>query len=290
MDALENWFTEPKAKEFLKKLNMQSDHELDCILANTDDYRLYYAQESERKRFFNQSDCDADFTHWGRQIVWSIDEGIALIFGKDPRKVYWENIKEYVNYSPFAKNFEEIRGTAKKYVDFKQLFDPVTPSIFLTWVQRMNFINVNVPQKLIESVAAIGVQLADWQTHYKNMEQGYIQLEAVYKQAMALIVAKNELIEIKTKNYEQLQQENEALRDSPDSKKTLLNIIGVLLKTMLATTDGGQKISCFDTQSSLIEYLVNNFSVIKGISKSNLEEKFSKSNQLIDKVKKPQLG
>ena len=33
---------------------MQSDHELDCILAKTDDYRLYYAQESERKRFFNR--------------------------------------------------------------------------------------------------------------------------------------------------------------------------------------------------------------------------------------------
>ena len=67
------------------------------MLARTDEYRPYYKQKSEKQRFFNQSDCDADFAYWSKQIVWSIDEGVALILGKDPRKVNWENIKEFVN-------------------------------------------------------------------------------------------------------------------------------------------------------------------------------------------------
>lgn len=262
------------SEERMKRLNIQSDHELDCILAKTEEYKCYYRQLSEKRRFFHQSDCDADFAYWGKQIVWSIEEGIALILGKDPRKVFWENIKEYVNYSPFAKSFEEIQLTAKRYTDFQQLSDPVTPPVFLTWVQRMSFANVMVPLELIKSVTALGIQLVDWQELYKGVEKNCNKIKEQYNEAIVLIDNQKELIQ-------SLKQEIELLNISPNSESTLLGIIGVLVKTMFTVSPGGHQLSAFDSQTALIEFLVNNFSKVKGISKSTLESKFSKGEKLL---------
>lgn len=79
--------------------------------------------------------------------------------------------------------------------------------------------------------------------------------------------------------YEELFNKNDQLL--PQSETTHLNIIGVLVDTILATTARGQKISCFDSQATLIEYLLSNYPNIQGISKSTLENKFSKANKSI---------
>lgn len=57
------------------------------------------SEREEKKRFFNQLHCDADFSYFGKKALWSIDEGISLILGKDPRKVKWDNIKMYLHLS-----------------------------------------------------------------------------------------------------------------------------------------------------------------------------------------------
>lgn len=79
--------------------------------------------------------------------------------------------------------------------------------------------------------------------------------------------------------YQDLFNKSDEL--SPQSETTHLNIIGVLVDTILATTARGQKISCFDSQATLIEYLLSNYLNIQGISKSTLENKFSKANKSI---------
>ncbi len=268
----------PSSGERIKRLNILTDHELDCILARTGEYRDYYQQETEKRRFFNQPDCNADFAYWSKQIVWSIDEGVALILGKDPRKVYWENIKEFVAYSPFVKNFEEIRTTAKGYVKFQQLFDPVTPSAFLTWVQRMNFTDVTIPSELIESVEALGIQLTDWHDLYTKMESSRDKLKEQYSEAISLIDRQSKLIQI-------LKKEINELAISPKSERTHLNIIGALVITMFMETQGGNHISIFESQSALINFLIQNFPDVSGIAKSTLEEKFSKAKKLLEKNK-----
>ncbi|RUR15180.1 hypothetical protein ELY21_14930 [Legionella sp. km535] len=267
-----------KTDEFSNKLKTQTDYELDCILARTDEYRPYYKEKAEKERFFNHPDCDADFAYWSKQIVWSIDEGIALILGKEPRKVYWENIKEFTDRSPLAKKFEEIRTTAKGYVKFQQLSDPVVPSVFLTWVQRMNFTDVNVPCALIESIESLGIQLTDWQELYKKMESSRDKLKEQYSEAVALIESQSKFIQ-------SLKHEIDELSISPNSEKTLLKIIGSLVETMFMNSTGGKQISPFNSQAALIEFLEDNFPKVKGISKSTLEDKFAKGKKLLEKNK-----
>jgi hypothetical protein len=41
-------------------------------------------QHEEEARFFNQPNAKADFDYWSKAEHWSLDEAIALVFGKAP--------------------------------------------------------------------------------------------------------------------------------------------------------------------------------------------------------------
>lgn len=77
------------------------------------------------------------------------------------------------------------------------------------------------------------------------------------------------------------------LESSPKKETTYLTIIGLLIDTMLSTTSNNQKLSVFTSQSAIIDYLINHYPALYGISKSTLEEKFSNANKVI-KQKLPQ--
>jgi hypothetical protein len=121
----------------------------------------------ERGRFFNQPSANADFDHWSRAAHWTLDEAIALSFGKAPERVNWERIKAYVQVSTFAFQFQRRRDLALRAVSWKQLFDPVLPGLFLAWAKRTD---LAVPPELEAAVTARGVQIADWKTLYDELK------------------------------------------------------------------------------------------------------------------------
>jgi hypothetical protein len=53
-------------------------------------------RREEDARFFTQPQAKADFGHWSKAEHWSLDEAIALVFGKAPEIVSWDKIKTYV--------------------------------------------------------------------------------------------------------------------------------------------------------------------------------------------------
>ena len=176
-----------------KELNQKTDYEIRKIYVqfkkHDDSFRQEYENNEEKKRFFNQPESNANFDYWSKQAYWSIDEAIALAFGKDPRKVMWKNIQSYLLVSPFAKNFYEIREMAIRYVNCRELFDPVSPSIFLAWAERMS---ISVPVELKNAVSDIGMQVADWKGNYEKVTEQYNQLnklnaEALLKDAVSTI-------------------------------------------------------------------------------------------------------
>jgi hypothetical protein len=126
------------------------------------------AQNEENARFFNQPHARADFTHWSKAVHWTLDEAIALSLGKAPERVTWENIKPYRQISPFAVQYARRRDLALRAMAWKQMFDPVLPSIFLAWAHRNDF---DVPKELIAAVEARGVQVADWKSFYEEVWQ-----------------------------------------------------------------------------------------------------------------------
>ena len=117
-----------KAKLYSEKeLLQKTDYELRSVYAQLKhydkDFRKEYEENEEKKRFFNQSVSDADFGYWSKQAYWSINEAIALILGKDPRKVTWDEVKKYIPNSPFANKFNELKELASRYVICKELYE-----------------------------------------------------------------------------------------------------------------------------------------------------------------------
>jgi hypothetical protein len=51
----------------------------------------------------------ADFEHWSKAAHWTLEEAIALSFGRAPERVSWEKIKPYVQSSPFAFEYQVPR-------------------------------------------------------------------------------------------------------------------------------------------------------------------------------------
>lgn len=179
-----------------KELHKKTDHELRCLYVQSkkhdDAFCRAYEENEERKRFFNKPSCNADFSYWAKQAYWSIDEAIALILGKDPRKVTWDNIKTYLSSSQFVKKFHELRELAKRYVHCKELYNSVFPSIFLAWAKRMQ---ISIPKELNEAVSALGIQISDWKGCYDKKNEQYNQLNELYTQALKIISTKEKVIE-----------------------------------------------------------------------------------------------
>jgi hypothetical protein len=153
------------------------------------------AEREEQQRFFNQARANADFSHWSKAAHWTLDEALALSFGKAPEKVTWKNVEPYRHVSPFAFQYQRRRDLALRALQWKQLFDPVLPGIFLAWCKRTD---LAVPAELEVAVTARGVQVADWQSLYNDLKSTFEKAQASAQrqdeQWRELVKQKDELI------------------------------------------------------------------------------------------------
>jgi hypothetical protein len=215
-----------------KELHQKTDYELRSIYVqykrHDDAFCKEYEECEEKKRFFNQEACEANFAYWSKQAYWSIDEAIVLALGKDPRKVQWENVKPYLSKSPFAKKFHEIRELAKRYVNCNQLFDPVLPGIFLAWAERMN---ISISDALKDAVSAIGIQVADWKGHYDKTIEQYNQLNNLYTEALEIIKMKEKIIEVlnlRIFNFEMNQEQPHTDNLKSTERQSLYKLVAAM--------------------------------------------------------------
>jgi hypothetical protein len=125
------------------------------------------AEAEERARYYNQPGANPDFVHWSRAAHWTLDEAIALSFGKAPELVRWDQVQHLVNVSPFAFQYARRRDLALRAAHWQQLFDPVLPGIFIAWCKRND---ISVPTELEAAVTARGVQVADWRKRYEEAQ------------------------------------------------------------------------------------------------------------------------
>ena len=125
------------------------------------------AEREEQTRFFNQPYVKADFDHWSKAVYWTLDEAIALSFGKAPERVTWETMKPFVDVSPFAFQYWRRRDLALRAAASKQLSDPALPGFFLAWAKRTD---LAVPSELEAAVTARGIQIADWKSQHDDLK------------------------------------------------------------------------------------------------------------------------
>jgi hypothetical protein len=158
---------ESQAAAFIEELRDKPSEEVSALVKAERKKEAREADGRERKqeeaRFFNRPSAEADFTHWSRAAYWSLEEAVALSFGKDPRIVNWKSIEFCQSVSPFVKRYRDLRDLADRAVRMKQLCDQVIPGFYLGWARRME---ITVDPRLVEHVTARGVVIADWKTMY----------------------------------------------------------------------------------------------------------------------------
>ncbi len=121
-------------------------------------------KSEEDARFFNAPGSNAYFEHWAKASYWSLEEAVALSFGKEPSVVYWDRIKPLTQVSGFAYQFGRLRDLALRAKGTGQLFDPVLPGIYIAWTKR---VEIQFPAELEQRVKDFGGVVTDWQELYE---------------------------------------------------------------------------------------------------------------------------
>jgi hypothetical protein len=126
--------------------------------------RLALAEAEEKQRFYNQP-MSPDYEHYGRCAAWTLEEGVALSFGKDPDRVCSKNIAPHAIHSPFAQDYMKRWKEAQRAKLAGQLWDPVFPSIFIPWASNNG---IELPAELISAIKNTGLSLKNWQNLYEE--------------------------------------------------------------------------------------------------------------------------
>lgn len=153
------------SEEIIDRYNAEKQRQFQQAIAK--------AEREERERFYNQPNATADFEHWSKFAHWTLDEAVALSFGKAPELVNWSTISKYLQLSSFAVQYSRRRELALRAAQWKQLYDPVLPGIFLAWAKRLE---IEMPAALVAAVQKRG-PILDWQSLLDEMKAAHAKKE-----------------------------------------------------------------------------------------------------------------
>ena len=158
-------------------------------LTNEELGRLYEEErkkklaEDDKERFFSQPSADADFDYWSKMAHWTLDEAVALSFGKSPKVVNKKSLSSVGSWqSPFVEEYNQTFELAQRAIPWKKLFDPVLPSLFVRWAQETE---ISVPDELVEMVESRSGKLLDWRQMYEEFQEKNAEYVRASKEIIA---------------------------------------------------------------------------------------------------------
>lgn len=175
--ALAN-FDKTQNSENSKKVAEIEEYKSTLRNIQSNDLLVLYNEElakQEKERFYNQRYANADFMHWAKAAHWTLDEAIALSFGKEPAIVTWKEIEKLKGQTAFATSFAKRRDLAFRATHWKKFGDTIPPVIFISWAKE---INIELPKALIEEVTKIGGSATNWHEQYLKVKADYDVLAA----------------------------------------------------------------------------------------------------------------
>lgn len=167
-------------RQELLTLRLTNSNEFAKLVAEV---RAADAAEAEAQRFFNQPQARADFAHWARLDYWTLEESIALCFGKSPKVVTKKSVEPVRDVSPFARQFMDALEIAARARAMDQIADSNIPGFFIAWAKRME---LPFPAEL-EALVAKRAPIIDWQAACESWQARSQQIQEAYGKAMARI-------------------------------------------------------------------------------------------------------
>ncbi len=173
---------------------------------------------NESHPFFDYTEYDfygenpeADFERWTKAPCWTVEEGIALTFGKNPRVVNQAFLSSCCPEHPFAREYEarlEQGIRAKKIGDLQ----PVNrPAHFLRWAKT---IGIEFPVELKEAI--------NWAPKFERFADG--DLTAEYEK---VVIERNKLAAQLTEVKSKLSETQPPLESE---RKSMLTIIAAMAR------------------------------------------------------------
>lgn len=144
------------------------------------------AEAEERRRFYCLP-MEPDYDHYFKCATWTLEEAVALSFGKDPERVNTKVMEQCAQTGPHAKAYMKRWTQAQRAKATGQLWDPVYPNIFLAWAKNLG---LDVPPELLAQATQRSLSLKNWQNlceeqvaYTKKQEEQFKGIVAKWKEA-----------------------------------------------------------------------------------------------------------
>ncbi len=174
--------------------------------------------------------AEADFDYWSRLPLWSNEEGIALLLGKDPEVVNWDVIRGYVNdpcySSDLCSEYNQLRKVVVRALKFKEIEAWNTPDFFVAWAVRMC---LDIPEELQEAMAARPTHLEKTPSDSDNL---------ISSQAQEIIALKEQ---VKTSQQRILALEASQWPGFDKNKETYAEELAIAFEVYSAVTQDWHK-------------------------------------------------
>jgi hypothetical protein len=204
--------------DFRKALEEKSRDEIVLLIAEArhreaERHRLH-SEKMEAESFFNQPSANADFGYWSRISYWTLEEGVALSFGKNPWIVKWEKLKNHNVASPLIPKYAAKHEEVRRAKAMGQLWESTIPFVFIKWASRVGF---EMPEELTSQVLALGVQGLDWK-------------EAFEKEVVEKAKIESDLANANQKIFEMMREYGAALEKSSKDTTEISNTYQVAIE------------------------------------------------------------
>ena len=189
-----------------------------------------YELKKEEQRFFNHPDAyanDAVLGNWSIMPYWTLDEGVALAFGTNPKIVTWEKVKVHIKpyySSPFALEYDRRREWTLRADCYNEPYDQISPGSFIEWAKGKNII---IPCELLEQLAANGISIDSWKESNEKLKKRYKELEELYDEQSLICKELTKLVELLAVNIRNNQLK---LVEDDDYGERADKIVGEMVK------------------------------------------------------------
>lgn len=257
-----------EAETLRKHLLSLSSEELQKELSTRQEAARINLTEFRNSREYKVSPTNKpDYKYWCNFGYWSIEEGLALSLGIDPKNLNRNYLTLYVPFGGIAEEFFAREETAKRAKAMGTLLDKNIPSFFLSWALSVDY---KVPDELTSNTKTPLLPLSRYEELFEKSKE---------------IARLNALLED--------QQPSPATAPPLGSKKeeSLLRTIGALCLT-ITHAGGGKKYYKTDPLSpnvkaitdETINILEKNDLKQTSLAQSSLQERITQGLKILKKM------